>query len=430
MRLSFTKKILLFYMAIVAALLLVAYLTYNYTQHNEANNNSVNHSYTVLRNVTRVRALSKDNALHGGYYVVTGNPQLLQYIHDEKDTIIRTLNELIRLTADNPAQQQRIRSLQVAVLQGTNYTDKIIAAYHASGQLAAMHIYAMGKPGKVNYIIRDKVAEIENVERKLLSHRKAEFKKGEARFVQLAVILIISVFIVLTLMFIITYRQIRLRLRTEAEVKSINEWLEERVKEKAATIRQQNERFRHLMDNMIEGLQIIGKDWKYIYLNDVAVAHSKKAKAQLIGNSIFDIYPSVGNSNLHAVMKQCMETGKPARLDNVFIYPDGSIGYFDLSIEPVEEGLLILSMDISERKVREMERQRRIDEAKEILNKISHDIRQPVSSIVGVSNLLDNDMISEHDLKTVSSHMKESVQRLDQHTRELTDYVSKLRKQG
>lgn len=125
-----------------------------------------------------------------------------------------------------------------------------------------------------------------------------------------------------------------------------------------------------------------------------------------------------------------METGKPARLDNVFIYPDGSIGYFDLSIEPVEEGLLILSMDISERKVREMERQRRIDEAKEILNKISHDIRQPVSSIVGVSNLLDNDMISEHDLKTVSSHMKESVQRLDQHTRELTDYVSKLRKQG
>jgi CHASE3 domain sensor protein len=250
MRLSFTKKLLLFYMAIVAALLLVAYVSYRYIQHNDANNQWVNHSYQVLKKVTRVRALSNDNTLHGGYYVVTGNPQLLQQIQDEKDTIARTLNELIALTADHPAQQQRIRSLKASILQSANYTDKIIAAYQANGQQAAMHIYAMGNLGKVNYIIRDKVTEIENVERKLLRYRKAEFKKGEARFVQLTVILIISVFIVLTLMFIITYRQIQLRLRAEAEVNSINDWLEVLVKEKTATLRQQSERFRHLMDNM------------------------------------------------------------------------------------------------------------------------------------------------------------------------------------
>lgn len=430
MKLSFTKKLLLFYWAIVAALLLVAYLAYDYTQDNDANNKAVDHSAAILRNVTRVRALSKDNALHGGHYIVTGNKQLLQYIHDEKDTINHLLNGLINLTADNPAQQQRIHNLKASILKGISYTDNIIDAYHTSGQMAALQIYAMDKPGNVNYIIRKEVADIEDVERKLLYARKAEFKKGEKQFVQLAVILIISVFVVLTLMFIITYRQIRLRYRAEKEVKSMNDWLEERVKEKTATIRQQNERFRYLMDNMIEGLQIIGRDWKYIYLNDVAVAQSKMTREQLIGSSVLDAYLNMENSVLYTAIKQCMETGQASRLDNQFTYPDGTEGYFDLSIEPVEEGVLILSMDASERKAREKERQRRVDEAKEILDKISHDIRQPVSSIIGVSHLLDDEILTTEELKAVIASMKETIVSLDVHTRELTDYVLRLRKEG
>ncbi len=430
MKLSFTRKLVLFYAIVMLGLGIIAIAAYRNIRANTANNESVNHSYTVLRKLTRVRGLSKDNALHGGNYVITGDKKLLQLIHDEKDTIQRTLNELIALTADNPIQQQRLQDLQATILQGINYTDNIVAAYNTGGQQAAMHIYAMGNSGKLNYTIRDKVAVIENTERNLLSQRKETFSKGQRDFAELVALLIVCTAITVTLMFVITHRQMQLRKRAEAEVKEINEWLEQRVKAKAETIRQQNERYRHLLDNMIEGVQLIGKDWKYIYLNEAALAQSKMTKEQLIGYNIYDLYYNDENAELYNVLQQCMETRKPFRLDNKFTYPDGSTCYYDLSIEPVDDGILILSMDISERKTRELERQRRIDEAKEILNKISHDIRQPVSSIVGVSNLLDSDMISEHDLKTVSSHMKESVERLDQHTRELTDYVTRLRKEG
>lgn len=430
MRLSFTRKLVLFYTIIMTGLVVIAILAYRNIQVNTTNNEMVNHSYTVLRKLTRVRGLSKDNALHGGNYVITNDKKLLQYIHDEKDTIQRLLNELITLTADNPIQQGRMHDLQTTILQSIHYTDKIVEACKAGGKEAAMRIYAMGESGKFNYTIRDKVAVIENTERNLLYKRKEIFVHGEAQFAKLAALLIVCTAISVTLMFVITLKQIRLRKRAEAEVKSLNNWLEQRVKEKTETLRHQSERYRHLMDNMIEGLQIVGKDWKYIYLNDEAVRQSKMTREQLIGFSIYELYPDNQNSELYKVLEQCMETRKPARLDTDFTYPDGSTTYYDLSIEPIEDGILILSMDISERKARELDRQHRINEAKEILNKISHDIRQPVSSIVGVSNLLDSDMVSEHDLKTVSSYMKESVQRLDQHTRELTDYVSQLRKGG
>ncbi|MBN8669559.1 MAG: CHASE3 domain-containing protein [Chitinophagales bacterium] len=430
MKLSFTRKLVLFYAIVMIGLGIIAIAAYRNISVNTANNESVNHSYSVLRKLTRVRALSKDNALHGGNYVITANKQLLQYIHDEKDTMLRTLNELITLTTDNPAQQQRIRSLQASVLQGINFTDKIVAAYTTGGQQAAMQLYAMGESGKINYTIRDKVAEIEREERNLLYKRKEIFTHGEAQFAKLTALLIVCMAVTVTLMFVITHKQIRLRKRAEAEVKDVNEWLEQRVKAKTETIRNQSERFRHLMDNMIEGMQIVGKDWKYIYLNDAAVGQSKLTRERMIGKSIYELYSEKDNAELYHVLKQCMETGQPSRLDTAFTFPDGSTNFFDLSIEPIDDGILILSMDISERKARELERQRRIDEAKEILNKISHDIRQPVSSIVGVSDLLENEMISEDELKTVSVSMKESALLLDLHTRQLSDYVSQLRKEG
>jgi PAS domain-containing protein len=38
-------------------------------------------------------------------------------------------------------------------------------------------------------------------------------------------------------------------------------------------------------------------------------------------------------------------------MENLFNYPDGSEGWFELSIQPVPEGIFILSMDITERKM-------------------------------------------------------------------------------
>jgi|GEM_PF-884448 len=430
MRLSFTNKLLFFYATIMAGLGIIAFLAYNNIKDNTDNNEWVNHSYTVLRKLTRVRSLSKDNALHAGNYVITGDKKLLQYIHDEKDTIQRTLNELIALTGDSPIQQERMRNLQSTIQQGINYTDKIVAAYDTGGQPAAMQIYSMGESGKLNYTIRDKVAVIEDYERKLLYQRKDAFNKGQKNFARLTALLIVCTALAVTFRFIITIRQMRHSRRIEEEIKDMNNKLEQRVKTKAETIRQQNERFRHLLDNMIEGLQIIGHDWKYIYLNDAALAQSKMTEEELIGHSIYDLYYNEENAELYNVLKNCMENRKHARLDNKFTYPDGSIGYYDLSIEPIDDGILILSMDISERKSQELYRQRRIDEAKEILNKISHDIRQPVSSILGVSNLLDEESLSGEELKTITSSMKETAQLLDQRTRQLSDYVTQLRRES
>jgi PAS domain-containing protein len=45
-----------------------------------------------------------------------------------------------------------------------------------------------------------------------------------------------------------------------------------------------------------------------------------------------------------------MEARTHQHMENEFVFPDGNTGWFELSIEPVPEGLFILSIDITERK--------------------------------------------------------------------------------
>jgi diguanylate cyclase len=105
-----------------------------------------------------------------------------------------------------------------------------------------------------------------------------------------------------------------------------------------------------LFDNMIEGCQIIGCDWRYIYINDAAVKHSKKSREELLNKTMMELYEGIEYTTMFYLVRDCMENKKPHDIDNQFIYPDGSRNWYQLRIRPVPEGVFILSLDIDERK--------------------------------------------------------------------------------
>jgi PAS domain S-box-containing protein len=115
-------------------------------------------------------------------------------------------------------------------------------------------------------------------------------------------------------------------------------------------LKESEEKYRRRLDSMLEGCQIIDNQWRYIYLNNAAVKHSHKAKEELLGHTMMEVYPNIENAEFFLNLKRCMEDRVPNRMENLFSYNDGSHGWFELSMEPVPEGVFILSIDISERK--------------------------------------------------------------------------------
>lgn len=301
-------------------------------------------------------------------------------------------------------------------------------------------------------------------------------------------------------------------------------------------------------DNLIEGFQLIGFDWRYLYVNKSAVKQSKlNTEKDLLGFTMMEIFPGIEMTELFKVLQECMKTKVPKTMENEFTFLDNSKGWFELRIEPVAKGIFILSMDItegkkSEAKLRDSEEKYRLffehnldaifltapngsildanpeairlfgysieelrqkgreaivdvndpklhsallerkktgkfkgeltfirkdgikilceistviyknndglerthmvirditekkkteeklkqnlQQLEEILFSISHKVRQPVANILGFSNLLDEELITEKDLNKIIGYMKVSALNLDKFVHELTVLIS------
>ncbi|MBU1424730.1 MAG: PAS domain S-box protein [Gammaproteobacteria bacterium] len=121
-------------------------------------------------------------------------------------------------------------------------------------------------------------------------------------------------------------------------------------KQAEEALRASRDEYRRTLDNMMEGCQIVGFDWRFLYVNDAVAKHGRRAKEELLGHTMLELYPGMEKSDMFAELRRCMDSRIPVHTENEFSYPDGSKSFFELSIQPVPEGIFILSIDITERK--------------------------------------------------------------------------------
>ena len=125
------------------------------------------------------------------------------------------------------------------------------------------------------------------------------------------------------------------------------------VKQHEAALKASEERYRTTMDNMLEGVQIHDFEWRYIYVNDMLARYCKRPKEELIGATIMEVFPGIEQSEIFEVYDRCMKERVSETFESGFRFPDGTMRYFELKVQPVPEGIFILSIDITDRKQKE-----------------------------------------------------------------------------
>jgi len=116
-------------------------------------------------------------------------------------------------------------------------------------------------------------------------------------------------------------------------------------------LKESEDRLRSSLDDMIEGCQIIGYDYKYLFLNKAALQSSRKTSEELLGRTMMECYPGIEDTSMFSKLKSCMEERIPSNFENEFAYPDGEKKFFNLRFEPVPEGIFVLSEDITDFKL-------------------------------------------------------------------------------
>lgn len=213
------------------------------------------------------------------------------------------------------------------------------------------------------------------------------------------------------------------RKKSEESLLKLNTELEQMVQNKTKEIRKREEQYHLLLDTMREGVLFVNNDDEILFANKRFCEMTGYAENELMGkkaNEIFlededKIIIKNANVNRKKLLKDSYEILiKTKSANQIWVNVNGS---------PVldEHGSVIGSVgthsDITALKLY-------TKNLEEIIFSLSHKVRQPVAHILGVSNLLDNEIITKEELKKITGYMKESALNLDKFTRELTELVA------
>jgi len=122
------------------------------------------------------------------------------------------------------------------------------------------------------------------------------------------------------------------------------------IRHVAEELQKSEEKSHHQFDTLLEGCQILGFDWRYLYLNDAAVRHSMRPREEMIGKTIMECWPGITGMSLFSVLKKSMDERITQEVDREFTYPDGKKSWFRVIVQPAREGIVICSEDITARK--------------------------------------------------------------------------------
>jgi CHASE3 domain sensor protein len=413
--------------AILFGLVTLGVLSYKTSNTHKETSKLVINSHQVLFQAEHLLSAIKDLQINRRGYHLTHDSIFVSSFLNSRAAFIKYADSLDFLTKNNAGQQVRVNALKTLITNRSQLSLQIIDLTKNVVQNRELIQKATEKGNTLIKSMENVIQEIQNEENRLLVIRDNFYHENvNAQNQRFFIFLFIAAFFVVGVYFIMS-NDLKYRKETEKRIGRLNEKLGLRVQEKSREVIEKEKRYHWVLDNMLEGIQIIDFNWKYLYVNEAWAKQAKCSVDELSGQRLIDKYPGMEASGLFQVLNECMNSRTSKRLENEFTYPNGDKGFYDLSIQPVPEGILILSMDISERRKRELEKEQYIKELKEVLFKISHEVRHPVVQILGVSDLLEQQLISPDEFGIFMSAMRESAQLLDSHTRDLTNFVYSMK---
>jgi two-component system, cell cycle sensor histidine kinase and response regulator CckA len=143
------------------------------------------------------------------------------------------------------------------------------------------------------------------------------------------------------------------------------------------------------IDNLIEGVQVIGFDWVYRYVNATAAAHGRLSRDELVGQTVETCYPGIRGTSAFTALQRVMTTRVPERLVTDVVCA-GTPRSFELRIEPVPEGLLVLSLDVTDHRdtMRQFLQAQKMGTIGRLAGGIAHDFNNLLTAILGYSELV------------------------------------------
>ncbi len=173
-----------------------------------------------------------------------------------------------------------------------------------------------------------------------------------------------------------------------------------------ANLRKAREEFNIITENMSEGLLIIDKDTEILSYNPGALRMLRRGEEELRQADPTD--GSVFRLNRSEPFRNAVNTALSGQSTRQYMESAGET--YEIIANPVKEdhkvtGAILIIMDVTER-----ERGERL--RREFTSNVSHELKTPLTSIYGVSDMLQSGLVKDEDVKDFAGTIKKESSRL------------------
>jgi len=167
----------------------------------------------------------------------------------------------------------------------------------------------------------------------------------------------------------------------------------EREQQARAQAQEAMRRMETILESMTDAFFALDAQARFVYVNRRAAEIWQIDRSRLIGRSVWEVFPQFVGSEMQEAYREILHNKQPLAIE--FYYPPTDT-WVSLRAYPTEDGIAGYFMDITQRKRAEEERERLLADLQEanraredILRTVSHDLRNPLASILGQAELLE-----------------------------------------
>ncbi|MBY0425324.1 MAG: PAS domain-containing sensor histidine kinase, partial [Cytophagales bacterium] len=182
-----------------------------------------------------------------------------------------------------------------------------------------------------------------------------------------------------------------------------------------------------LINNTMDFILSVDKNFHITAMNDPLknVLFQSTGEDDFTGASMFDIIPKDRHKSTLENFNEVLQGKKVVVEHLILLQSEGEIQYVEDSYNPIKnekgevEGISIFTRDITERRISEIQLKNTLKELKErnfeldtFVYKVSHDLRAPLRSVLGLVNLMKMNKEAETQ-KLCVEKIEESMERMD-----------------
>lgn len=227
--------------------------------------------------------------------------------------------------------------------------------------------------------------------------------------------------------FIGSFIDISQRKKVEKEIKRLNQSLEKKVEKRTEELQKQKEFTDEILNKIPTEIAVYDHNKNYLYVNPKGI-ESEEIRDWIIGKSDFDycklkgIDDTIANKRKESFEK--VKENESVEWIDELITEDGDLKYMLRILHPLESSdkYILTGYDITDLKKAEQEKQQYINDLEQMMFMTSHKVRHPISQLIGISNLLEEEL-SKEEVTGIISYIKNSILSLETFTRELTMFI-------